>query len=167
MANTLADLVGSPRTDVIPGFQLSSFTVDMLAQAEFEFSRKHLEVVMAAAESATDRIAGMMLRVANEHIADKQFVFGSRGFRINVWLQQNVPFLLYLSLQPKHPDMTRTKAAAMVTPDNEMKTHRCLLELMGFKLDPEKKITEPEPSAPLTGEKSSPPSADAGSLAPT
>lgn len=159
--SALSDLVGSARSDVLPGLLMSPFGVEAYAQAEFEFGRKHLEVVGAAAELVSDRIAEMMLRIANQAIADKQFTFGSTGFKVNAFSANNLPFLFWLTLQEKQPTLTRANAAKLIDRDNEAKISRAVLELMGYRLMPpvdEKKEGESQnpPTTPLTGTTSSP-----------
>lgn len=169
MATPLADMVGSPRSDVVPGFLMSPFSVEAFAQAEFEFARKHLEIVGAAAEACSDRIAEMMLRVANNEVANKQFTYGSTGFRVCCFSQNNIPLLFWLTLQPRHPMLTREEARKLITPANEAAVTRATLELIGYSFAPTPKKnpeTNPPPTPPLTGETSSPGSASGESPEP-
>lgn len=159
----LADIVAAPRSDILPGFQLSPFSIDMIAQAEFEFARKHLEVVAAAAEIATDRIARLMLSIANNEIANKQFVYGANGFILSAFSTSNLPFLLWLTMGEKHPTMMLPAVRPLITKANEDKVKRGVLELLGYdfsKPKDEKKKPEANPVSPQqsTGDQSLPPS---------
>lgn len=171
MATDLAALVAAPRSDIIPNLLLSPFTIDSYAQAEFEFARRHMEIIAAAAETATDRMATIMLRVANNEIAMKQFVFGGDGFRTCCFCNTNLPFLLWLCLQPNHPQITRGMAGGYITRENEWKIHKPVLELVGYAFPTEKKVTPPTnpppPTPPLTGATLSTPSENAALATPT
>jgi hypothetical protein len=135
----LSDLLASPRSDILPGYILSPFTLDLIAQAEFEFARKHLEIVAGAASMAIDRIAKLMLQIANNEIANKQFVWGGNGFRLASFAETNLPFLLWLTLQEKHPQVTVEQASDLLpkgetkqAKEKRGKIHQGVLELLGY-----------------------------------
>lgn len=139
----VSEIIPVPRTDIIPGYTLCPFTIESFAQAEAEFARKHLEIVAAAAETATDRIAGLMLETANRLVADKHFAYGSRGFNLCAFNPISLAYLLYLTMGIKHPKATLQQAQALI-PNFKLnqaafdKIQNGVLELIGFRFDPPK-----------------------------
>lgn len=149
------------RSDIVTGLTLGAFGVEQYHQAEAEFARRHLEVVAAAAEAATDRVARMMLQVANTEIANKQFGYGGNTFKICAFCDDNLPFLLWLTMHERHPEKTLADAKRIIAgtpPGQQDKVQRGVLELVGYTwkvTSTEKKTPIPPPS---TGDPSSQPS---------
>jgi hypothetical protein len=144
------DTISVARTDVVAGYTLSPFTIEMFAQASAEFARKHLAVVSAVAEQSTARVADMLLRVASDQLAAQVFTFDNAAFRACCFAPENTPFLLYLSLGPKHPDVTVIKARRIIDEniDREPAIRVALNELMGYRFSQLKGKGESDPKKP-------------------
>jgi hypothetical protein len=100
----LAALTGAGRTDVLPGYTLSPWT---LAPPEF---------------------AQAMISKALDDVKIGEFQWGRAAFKLNVFAATYIPLMLYLSLRGRHPDITRDKAAALLTDENRNTIHRAILE---------------------------------------
>ena len=144
--------------DLLPGYILSPFSIENFEQAEMEFSRKHLAVTHAAAETATDRIAEMMLRIANNDVANRRFAFDTPGYRACAFSNTSLPFMLWLSLQARHPKITLAEATALIKDENEGKLRMGIFELQGYKKPAEKEEVDPKKPLPETESSSSEPS---------
>jgi hypothetical protein len=141
----LSEMIAAPNPSVIPSFQLSPFSIESYAMAEDYFGRRHLEVAAAAAEGATDRIARLIITTANNEIANHRFAFDNPGFRVCAFTDSFLPFLLWLALQPKHPQITQGEAAKMITDANRYQIKIAVVEAMGYKT--RKSDEEPPPNA--------------------
>lgn len=146
----IKDLLGLPRKDILPGFTLSMFGIEMYELAESEFARKHLAVTAAAAENVTDRIAEMMLRIANNDVANRRFAFDTPGYRVCAFTLSNLPYLLWLSLTPKHPEITLGEAAKLITKENEATIRRGLFDLQGYTVPKEAEVDPKKPQPAQT-----------------
>lgn len=129
----LADILATPRHDILKGFVLSPFSIEMFEMAEQEFSRKHLAVTASAAENVTDRIAQMMLQIANNDVANRRFAFDTPGYRVCAFTNSNLPFMLWLSLSVKHPQLSQAEASKLLTSENEGAIRKAIFELQGYK----------------------------------
>jgi len=157
------------RTDIIPNVVLSPFSIENYEQAEAEFARKHLAIVGAAAESASDRIAEMMLRIAHNEVAINRFGMGGTVFRVCAMTDSNLPYILWLAMLAKQPKTTIGQVRAMVEAmdeDTQAKVQKGVLECIGYSFTEEKKTektTPPPNQSPSTSPPSSPDSASADS----
>lgn len=145
----LADITAAGRSDVIPGHILSPLTLRDYGSCELEWEAQARAdaLVMAGGMPDADRRSFIEQTVAR--IAGGRYAFGSQGFDDAALKTQNLPFLLYLSLRRKHPDMTREKAAEFLDGDNAPDIQSAVLSLAGYEV--KKKETSSSPAEPSTG----------------
>jgi hypothetical protein len=124
----LAALTGAGRTDVIPGYTLSPWTLRDYGEMESEFARNYLSTVCNAAATAPPEFAQAMISKALDDVKIGEFQWGRAAFKLNVFAATYIPLMLYLSLRGRHPDITRDKAAALLTDENRNTIHRAILE---------------------------------------
>lgn len=155
------------RTDLIPGMQLSPFGTEEYTQSHAEFSRIHLCIVQSAAESASDRIADIMLRIAHSQVAHNQFRFkgfgyGGYAFQTCAFNATNLPYLLWLAARARHPKTIISEMRTLVDAMGEEERDRVMtgvLELVGYAFEKkdEKKTDQPK-TPPTQSQSTSPPS---------
>lgn len=161
------------RTDIIPDLQLSEFGIADYEQAEAEFSRKHMAIIMSACESASDRIAEITLRIAHSDVAHQRFAydgfgFGGHAFKVCAFSDTNLPYLLWLTMLKRHPKMIVSQARDMVeamTPEDRERVQKGVLELVGYSFEKKEPAppSNPPNQSPSTSPPSSPDSANAAS----
>jgi hypothetical protein len=151
----LAALTGAGRTDVLPGYTLSPWTLRDYGEMESEFARNYLATVCNAAASAPPEFAQAMISRALEDVKIGEFQWGRAAFKLNVFAATYVPLMLYLSLRTRHPEITREKAAALLTDGNRNMVHRAILENERFYVAKKKDDAAPTTTGQPLGPQSS------------
>jgi hypothetical protein len=146
----LAQLAGAARTDVaaLPGYNLSPWRLEEYADAEQEFSQRHLRAAAEAGIGLPREVSDRIIGLALADVKRGDFSWGTLNFDKQLFLASNVPFILWLTLRKKHPETKREAAAKLITEENRHVLHKAILELLGF--DFTKKKTAPPPAAMTT-----------------
>lgn len=163
------------RADVIPGYIVSRPRLKQMGAAESLAKNQYLGDVTAFAklltEAALPELARDAVLNANDALKNKQFSVLRPLF--NQWLiaETNLPVVLMLSLQVKHPDVTLQKAMELCDVELEDREQIALavLTLWGMDFTTKKKGGEKTTIDPSTGTESStaaapPPPKESGSL---
>lgn len=161
----LSNLTGGSRSDLLPGFVLSKPGLVEWGECEQEFARKYVAMVASGlsglpADTRKEWIDGALAKIANGMLN-----WGREEFDRQAIATHNTPFLLYICLRVKHPEITRVSAATLLTPENQIKVQEAVLRMCGYlpKEDEPKNIEAGE--AKSTGKSSSDSSANEESLA--
>lgn len=115
-------VLGVGRDDVISGYTLSWFRLDMMGQAGAYFRRLAKENAVSEDEARSYSLTNAF------SIQSPEFFLAARDLA-------NLPYLTYISLKVKHNDMTLEKARALATPDLEKKIMEAIIELMGYTFE--------------------------------
>lgn len=158
----LSDLSAAGISDVIPGHILSPLRLQEYGIASKEFAKEFMAIAAASAENLGDIVRDRMISLALAIVAGGSYRYGSQAFDAACKDPTAIPLLLWLSLQIKHPQMSRAEAVAFITPENQPEIRKAVLECAGFEFNPKKaagKTPEPPQS---TGTKSTESSAATG-----
>lgn len=134
MPDDLSKLSAAGDSASLPGFILSPFRIHQFGQAGQEWASRYLYAVGQAADRLTDRIADKLVSRAADDVRRGRLAYGTDDFDAACFAPEHLPFLLWLSLQPKHPQLTREQAAALLSPENERTVRRAVLEMAGYDL---------------------------------
>jgi hypothetical protein len=154
----ISDAMPTTRSDILPGYVLSKFDIASYGEVEAELKRQHLAVAAASAEGFSDQLRDKIIGAALAQIAAGAFAWGRAGYDAQCQSLQTLPFLLWINLRIKHPQVTRGEAAALITPENTFILRRAILESMGFTFGgdaPKKDEPTQTTTDPPTGETSS------------
>lgn len=169
----IADLTAAGRADLLPGYILSPFTWGMYGQCEQEWEQQLLADAAKASFGLPIPTAEALFGAAITKKTSGMYAHGAPGFDMKANARTSVPFLVWLSLEPKHPQMTRGEVAKMVDalPKSDFyKLRRGVLELMGYSFDPKPLGGTPAPArqpAPVPSSKPSPNEASTPASLPT
>lgn len=132
----LAQLTGAsaPSTDdVLPGYILSTWSIAEIGEAEQEFEQNHIRQVSIGAATASPGVQAQMAEMAQNALAWGYFVYGAPGFWARTAAAYELPFLLWLSLRAKQPQITRQAAATLVTEANRRPLQEACRKCAGWK----------------------------------
>jgi hypothetical protein len=159
----LSDMTAAGRSDVLPGYVLSPPRLREWGEAEAEAGRCAVRVARALAEELPADRQREVLATAYEEVTSGAYSMGMPKLDAFLRAAANAPFIQWLCLRVKHPQVGRADMPTIVTEDVEEDVQRASLELWGF-LPPLKKRTaragRQNPSPP-TGRESSPPAENA------
>jgi hypothetical protein len=156
----LSQIAAAGRSDVLPGYIFSRPRLREWGEAEEEAAQSHLRTVRTACEGSSPDIQRQMIGEAVDLISDGAFSMGMPKLDAFLRSAKTSPYLVWLCLNKKHPQVTREQAAALITEDVEEAVARAALELWGFLPPSAKKKpkTRRSNTNPSSGAESSPPS---------
>ncbi len=168
----LAKLAAAPRTDVLPGYTLSRARLADFGQVEEELERRHLARAGMASVGLPPAVGESLIKAAVAEVSGGRFKYGGAAFFNHVLSSTVHPLLLYLALRKAHPEISREKAAGLITEQNETAVSRAVLEQFGYGhiFEPKKEGDEKKGGkgeADTTGPGSSAPSESGDSPTPT
>lgn len=134
----LSDLIPATRADVIEGYILAKFRLCDYGECEAEWKRRHLAVTGEAAKDLPPDIRDRLLSAALADIASGMFSWGRIGFDAQAYAAESLPFLVWMCLKIKQPQIKQDDAAALITEGNQAKVQRAVLEMMDYKFNPKK-----------------------------
>lgn len=152
----LSNLTGGARSDVLPGYVLSKLGLAEYGECEDEFGRKYIATVALGVSKLPAESRKEWIDIALAKVATGQFNWGRPEFDRQSFASSHLTFLLYVCLKVHHGDITRQKAASLLTSENEGNVQRAVLEKMGYRFgeDPKNDLAEAK-KEPSTGEPSS------------
>lgn len=162
----LAALTGAGRTDVIPGYTLSPWTLRDYGELESEFNRAYIADAAAASANLPPELADKLLVKALEDVRAGCFNWGRTTFTLKMLSATSLPVLLYMSLRNSQPNVTRAEAASLVDLTNARRVHAAILELEGYggRTKKNEAAGATVATSPNAGTPSSPPSESADSV---
>lgn len=140
----LAELTAATRSDVLPGYILSRPAIREWGDAEEEAVAVYMRRVRQSVNGCPADVQLAVIIAGLEKVAAGNFSFGMPDLDAFLRSASALPFIVWLSLRAKHPQVTREMAGAMVTPDNEVDVSQVALELWGFLPAAPKKKDRPK-----------------------
>jgi hypothetical protein len=140
------DILGVPRTDIIPGKSIPRATYGDVLELEEYFERRHLAKAGAAAVNAPYQTAVIIVNAATDDVMNgrfkrqhdgKKFTYGGRPFDAQALSPTSAPFMLYLLLRHVDSKITPEAAAALITEENEAMVTRGVQELFRYEFKKE------------------------------
>jgi hypothetical protein len=128
----LSDLTGSGRADVIPDYILSKPRILEIGMAEDEFARRYMEIIARSCAALPREVAGEVMRDAKEDIRVGSFAWGGVVFSIWAQARSSLPFLTWLCLRVKHPQVTMEQVAGWYSSLDADAIAAATLDLWGF-----------------------------------
>lgn len=151
----------APTTDssTLPGYVLSRWRIIDYAEAEREFRDSFLRETYLASSVLPDVPRREAIRGAHEYVAEGNLDYGAKGFKLRLFSASALPFMLWLSLRKEMPEISREKAAQLITEANESPIKQSILVLIGLGGQQPKK--DQPTNLPSSGSPSTAPSENA------
>jgi hypothetical protein len=143
----------------IAGYFISPPRLVEFGMAEKEAARQYLDSIYKATEGLPDTFRQTAIRKATDNLMADPFAAFAPGSFLDSWMKTAaaLPYLLWLSLRIKNPNIKENEATAMINDGDRLEIRQAVLTAWGFKFADNKK----KESLPLTGAEST------TSLAPT
>jgi hypothetical protein len=156
---TLSDLAGAGRSDVLPGYVLSPPRLREWADAETEAAASYIRAVRQSCIGLPAEVSVALMQQSLDLVAAGEFGMGMPKLDAYLRSATAAPFILWLCLRVKHPQVSRDKVDDVTSGVAEEDVARAVLELWGFlPTGGAKKKTVSESSNQSTGGESSKPS---------
>lgn len=129
----LAKVTASPRSDIIDGHVVPKAKLVDLAMIEERFERDLMARAGDASIGLPDKVGDKIIAAAVDKVSTGHYRYGRQGFWAIASANTSLPFLTFVLLR-REQGITIEKARMLITPENEMKVWRGVLEQVGFDM---------------------------------
>jgi hypothetical protein len=128
----LQDLTAAGNSSVIAGLTLSPPRLVDWAETEIEAAQQYLRNIARSSAEFPETVRQQMYVRAVDNLQAGPFAFGSAAF--DAWALSAValPFLLYLSLRVRQSQITRLRAAELLSGPDGQTIARAIWDLWGY-----------------------------------
>jgi hypothetical protein len=145
----LKDLTGLGDSSTFPGYILSPPRLIEFAEAEEEAAAWYLRRIAKSAQGLPEAARQAFHERAIDNLKSNPFSFGAVGFDRWALSMSAAPFLTWLLLRIKRPEMTLAQAAGLLNEaENPLAKMNAVWNLWGYRVT---KKSPPPPAAPQTG----------------